>query len=208
MESDTKLRLDGQLATLITINDTLEGNKRSIQENRHLITAGTTITSRILDRVEWITNLGHELKQFMDRIIQSNLSVYREIVLLRTSFIRLGRSMDEDPFVLEDAIGRVAPIHLRFINSWRAFDAVIEVRFQGRQGLPKILRGEYVLQEGPTGIEIDRSRRFNETFLPGQRIVMSLVFQKSEEHNAHRSKVSCPRCHAPSPQPGDIDTQW
>lgn len=46
----------------------------------------------------------------------------------------LERSLIQEPFILEDAIGRITPVSLQFINSWDAFQAVLEVRFRGIQG--------------------------------------------------------------------------
>lgn len=171
--------------------------------------SGNTVGSRILERVEWVRNLGAELKRFMSRIIAGNFAIYREIVALRSAFTtRVGHSLCEDPFILEDAIGRTAPVHLRFINSWQAFDAVMEIRFKGKQGLPKIQRKEYILEEDATGLEIDRSIDFSDCFLPGQKIVMSLVFKNESAFPGPPLVTLCPRCQAPSANPGDSNILW
>jgi hypothetical protein len=63
----------------------------------------------------------------------------------------------EEPFILEDPIGRPAPVHLQFITSWDAFNAVLEIRFRSVQGHRKIVQKEYGLQEEVTGREINQS---------------------------------------------------
>lgn len=162
--SDTARSLNQQQTTLVEINNRLD-------ENKQLIASGNTLGSWILERVEWVKNLGTELEQFLNRIIAGNFAIYREIVALRSAFTtRADRSLCEDPFILEDAIGRVAPVHLRFINSWQAFDTVMEIRFTGKQGLPKIQRREYILEENATGLKIDRSMDFSDCFYLDRRL--------------------------------------
>lgn len=55
------------------------------------------------------------------------------------------RSLIQAHFVLEDAIGRVAPVHLQFITSWDGVEAVLAARFEGLSGHDKIEREEFVL---------------------------------------------------------------
>lgn len=200
--SDTARSLNQQQTTLVEINNRLD-------ENKQLIASGNTLGSWILERVEWVKNLGTELEQFLNRIIAGNFAIYREIVALRSAFTtRADRSLCEDPFILEDAIGRVALVHLRFINSWQAFDTVMEIRFTGKQGLPKIQRREYILEENATGLKIDRSMDFSDCFLPEQKIVMSLVFRKESAFPVAPLVTPCPRCQAPPANLVDSNILW
>jgi hypothetical protein len=50
----------------------------------------------------------------------------------------------QQPVIFRDALDRVAPIHLEWINSWEAFLAVLKVRFKER-GLRKIENMEFAL---------------------------------------------------------------
>ncbi|KAI9710409.1 MAG: hypothetical protein M1812_007445 [Candelaria pacifica] len=81
------------------------------------------------------------------------------------------------PVILEDACGRVAPFHLDFINSREAFVAVLKVRFKDI-GLQKIENGEFCLEERGMKREIDLSRPWDTVLLPGQKVDMSMVFQR------------------------------
>jgi hypothetical protein len=35
----------------------------------------------------------------------------------------------QEPVMLTDALGRVAPIHIELVNSWEVFDSVLTARF-------------------------------------------------------------------------------
>jgi hypothetical protein len=180
-----------------------------LDDNRQLISAGNSLASRMMDRLEWIKKLGSELKRLMLGVIAGNITIYREVVALRSAFSKhVDRPLLEDPFVLEDAIGRVAPVHLRFINSWAAFQAVMEIRFQEKQGLRKIRRKEYALQEIATGREVDLSLAFEDAFLPGQRIAMSFVFKRNSMEQSTQSLAHCPRCNTLSEQSTNVDALW
>jgi hypothetical protein len=180
-----------------------------LDDNRQLILAGNSLVSRMMDRLEWIQKLGSELKRFMSNVIAGNIAIYREVIALRSAFSKhVDRPLLEDPFILEDAIGRIAPVHLRFINSWTAFQAVMEIRFQGKQGLRKICRKEYVLQESATGKEVDLSLNFEDAFLPGQKITMSLVFKRDSTEQSTQNSAHCPRCNTLSEQPINVDVLW
>ncbi|KAF2266354.1 hypothetical protein CC78DRAFT_542595 [Lojkania enalia] len=49
-----------------------------------------------------------------------------------------GSPVAEETFLLEDAIGRVAPVLLHYIGLWDAFDAVLEIRFCNQQGFKMV----------------------------------------------------------------------
>lgn len=187
----------------------LQEVQTKLDDNKKLILAGNSLASRMMDRFEWIQKLGSDLKRFMSNIIASNIVIYREVVTLRIAFSRyVDRPLLEDPFILEDAIGRIAPVHLRFINSWDAFQAVMEIRFQGKQGFKKICRKEYNLQESPTGREVDLSEDFQDAFLPGQKITMSLIFKRESTEQPAQNSAHCPRCHAVTEKSPDNDVLW
>jgi hypothetical protein len=207
--SDTKAQaeginraLDQQSSSFRAINDKLEQTKQ-------LVSSGNGLITKLIDRVDWIKGLATEFKRYMHQIMAGNVAIYREVLAIRSSFtIQVNRSLCEDPFILEDAIGRKAPVHLRFITSWEAFDSVMEIRFQGKQGLSKIQKKEYILQESATKTEISRSFDFSDSFLPGQKISMALVFQEKSRPELTKSQTQCPRCQMTSDAPGDVDILW
>ena len=71
------------------------------------------------------------------------------------------------------------------------------------QGYKMVKKKEYVIQESATRREIGRSCPWEASFLPGQRVVMSMLFNDSTS-----STSSCPRCRLFSNEPQDSDVQW
>ena len=146
--------------------------KTSIKENMNLISSISSIGPQLLEGVIWIKNLGKEFKDFMQKIIAENISIYHELVVLRILFAsRVDSPLCEDPICLEDAIGRIAPVYLWFISSWEAFDAVMDVRFQRKPGFLKIRRKEYVIEKSATSIEVDRSVPFDDALYPEESML-------------------------------------
>ena len=48
-----------------------------------------------------------------------NLLTYKAVISLQTSILaQLERCWSQEPAILEDALGRVTPIHLEFLDSW------------------------------------------------------------------------------------------
>jgi hypothetical protein len=93
---------------------------------------------------------------------------------------------------------------MQFINSWDAFDAVLELRFRKIQGHTKVRRQEYALQEHTTHREILRTRQWDGAFLPGQKIDMSFIFVSEEEPKGS----SCPSCKATCSDSQESEVQW
>lgn len=120
------------------------------------------------------------------------------------------RILIHQAFILEDAIGRVTPVHLQFVNSWEAFDAILEARFRGIQGLRKIQSKHFTLQEKKTGREVSREWNWEGAFISGQHIDMSLIFQHEAQDHSVRSEECCPSCHKTlgGPQSSDLETIW
>jgi hypothetical protein len=202
-ERNTQTLLDNQHSVLEEVRNKLEENKR-------LISAGNVATTKLLDslRLEWLKKLGLELKTLMWKVITINFATYRTILEIQKGLpTRLERTLIQEPFILEDAIGRIAPVHLQFIDSWDAFDAVLKLRFRNTQGFTKVCKREYVLQEHATEREIKRSRCFERSFLPGQRVDMSLIFER-EATGQMSGAATCPRCQANSDKPPNLDIQW
>lgn len=180
--------------------------KDQLEKNNQLTQTGNEISTRISSvlKLEWFRQLGEELKNFMRRIFIMNIATYRAVIDIQSGLpSQLERSLYQEPFILEDAIGRVAPVHMQFVSSWEAFDSVLDLRFRDMQGHKKVQNKEYVLQENATRREIDRSRPWAASFLPGQKVVMSILFDDSGI-----STSLCPRCQSTSEKPQDTDIKW
>jgi hypothetical protein len=88
----------------------------------------------------------------MGKIFAMNVVTFRIVAEIRASLPNHSeRSLIQEPFILEDAIGRITPVHLQFIASWDAFDSVLEKRFQNVQGHEKVLSKDFVLQSTSQG---------------------------------------------------------
>lgn len=127
--------------------------REQLRESNRLISASTHIAKNIAEnlRLEWFRQLGSDLKLMTQRIFTMNVATYNALLAIKSGFpSHLERSLIQEPFILEDAIGRISPVHLQFISSWEAFDAVLELRFRLVQGYTKVKNGEYVLQEHAT----------------------------------------------------------
>ncbi|KAF4636663.1 hypothetical protein G7Y89_g1430 [Cudoniella acicularis] len=202
-ESDETSKTQGSL--IIEVRDRLE-------ENNRLISAGNTIATKIAEklRLDWLQQLGSELKSLMERIFVINVATYKAVIAQASGFpSALERTLVQEPFLLEDAIGRISPVHMQFISSWEAFDAVLELRFHKLQGHKKVINKEYVIQEHATRREIRRDLPWEVSFLPGQRVDMSLIFEKQEKGSTNNksTQTTCPRCHTASTACQDSDIQ-
>ncbi|PVH79678.1 hypothetical protein DL98DRAFT_214990 [Cadophora sp. DSE1049] len=177
-----------QSAALAIIQVKLDESERNMKEH------GTN-TSRLVERMNYFFKLGAELKTFMFNIWFVNFKTYHAVVDLQT---RIPREFKpcwiQEPLILTDALGRVAPIHLELINSWDVFESVLVARFNQLPGQGKITRREYAIQETTLKLEIDRSQSFESSFLPGRKLDMSMIFKAFDGRNEN----SCPSCRTTS----------
>lgn len=118
----------------------------------------------------------------------------------------MDRTLIQDPFVLEDPLGRIAPVHLQFITFWDAFYAVLATRFEGLPGHSKIQQRECVLQERATNRGISGKEPWEISFRPGGSVLMSLVFQRDAKSAESNSR--CPYCGNISDKDAAPDVHW
>lgn len=206
--------LDKQKVSASSIEHSLAGQdvaldtlRSEIKNNSTLASSMTSMLRAMSQQFDWFTKLLVSVKSLLSQGFRLNLATYRAVMSIQQS---LGHSMDrtliQDPFVLEDPLGRVAPVHLQFITSWNAFYAVLAARFEGLPGHNKIERREFVLQERATSREISDKEPWEISFRPGASVLMSLVFQrdvKAAEANSH-----CPYCGSISERQTADDVHW
>ena len=179
-----------------------------LKENNTLVSASNTITSKFKEALsfDWFTQFSTEIKGMMLRILNLNIATYNTIISIQGVISGgLQRSLIQEPFILDDAIGRISPVHMQFINSCDAFEAVLELRFSNIQGHTKVKRREYTLQEHSTKREISRALTWESAFLPGQRIDMSLNFDSVGQST---DVTFCPSCKEVSQDSQDSERQW
>lgn len=193
--------------SLASQDEELAALRSDIRENSALASSMNSMIRTMSQQFRWFTNLLVSVKSLLRQGFKLNLATYRAVLSIQES---LGHSMDrpliQDPFVLEDPLGRVAPVHLQFITSWNAFYAVLATRFEGLPGHKKIQQREFVLQERATNREISGKEPWEVSFRPGGSVLMSLVFQrdaKSAGTNGH-----CPYCGSISERGTAEDVHW
>lgn len=90
------------------------------------------------------------LRRDMQDLKDQNHALVHHVVemkeALRTQRFIPSQVLLQQPVILHDALGRIAPFHLEFIDSVAAFLAVLEIRFEhvGRQ---KISRLEFTFHD-------------------------------------------------------------
>jgi hypothetical protein len=200
-ERHNDLNSSAQNAALDCIKDRIENANQSIE-------AGNSMLGKVSEalRLDWLRQLGSELKSLMRGAIAVNFATYRAVIRLQTSLpSRLEGGLIEEPVLLEDPLGRIAPVHLQFVTSWDAFNSVLELRFENMQGHGKMKQRDYGLQDGGDGKEIEQSRPWQRAFLPGQKVEMSFIFHREEGMNDGSESVTCPGCQTSTESSADAD---
>ena len=186
----------------------LDEIKDQLDENNEQVRLGNALTSKIIDSLglDWIRSLSLDIKKFMHGIFIATFATYHAVADIQGRLpSRLERCLYQEPFILEDCHGRVKPIYLDCITSWDAFDAWLEVQFRGLDGHQMVQERSYVLHDIAANKDIlspIRRRRWETAFLPGQRVVMCMLFLKFE------SVDCCLRCAFKPPFAMDIEIQW
>jgi len=195
-------------ATILSQNTSFNVLVDGVKNANSKIEAGNSILAKVSEALKFdrIRQLGAELKGLMRGVMAVNFATYRAVIRLESALpSHLERRLIEDPVILEDPIGRIAPVHPQFITSWDAFNAVLEGRFHDREGYKKMKQREYGLQIRKTGKEIEQSRPWQSAFSPGQHIEMSFVFNQDDVGES--SSAICPGCRTPSSYSNDADIQ-
>ena len=109
----------------------------------------------------------------------------------------------QKPVMFLDALDRLAPIHLEWINSYEAFLAVLKVRFK-HVGLKMVENGEFALQATKTKRDVDLNRPWDVCLCPGQAYDMSMLF----EDLCPSPDTLCTACHYPCPGKPDEQITW
>ena len=151
-------------------------------------------------QMKWLRRLGSKLFSIMTRIQIVTLKTYHIALAINTRLDDLSAQgvLLGSTCMLWDALGRPTPLPLQTINSWEAFDAIMEVRFRELHGYRKILNKEYALQDSRTGRDISRQRPWDGAIVNGQQLHMGMIF-KSETfpHSCPGCKQSCPKPLSP-----------
>lgn len=129
----------------------------------------SSIIRLLLYRFQWFGKLMISVKDMVSRGLTVNLATHRAVMSMPESTNNincLDRPLIQEPFILEDALGGIAPVHLQSITSWQALEAIMLVRFDGLPGREKIARRRFVLQEQATKKEIPFEQPWETAFRP------------------------------------------
>jgi hypothetical protein len=196
-----------QHKALAKVSDTAE-------ETKALASQTNTLSGQVINRLTQIGNICAQVKTTVSKMLWINVATYRMVLELKASLPGYAeRSLFSEPFVLEDAIGRICPVHLQCISSWEALDAVLEARFRGVQGHDKVQRGQWILQDHATGRGISCGKSWEGAFLPGQRVDMSILFHSESNVDSPAqaptsNQAACPNCQADVSESRGVETQW
>jgi hypothetical protein len=141
----------------------------------------------------------------MSRIWTLNFKIYNAIIDLQSRNPEFGPCWIQEPVILTDALGRVAPIHLELINFWDIFDNFLAARFIDLPAEEKVARGEYAIHEPNLVRDLERTQPFAACFMPGHHLDMMMVFR---DENDSTPKNSCPGCKTASKEGSSSSTQW
>ncbi|KAL5348141.1 hypothetical protein ACLOAV_006621 [Pseudogymnoascus australis] len=192
-------------ADLLAQKTMLEHIQDRLQENTQLVASISSNAASIasLLKLGWLRRMGFVVKEYLADIMTVNMSIYQTVIRIQAAIPYNSQGPITDIFMLEDAIGRTTPVTLQFINSWDAFDNVLETRFRNLPGHLKILHKEFVLQERATMREISRIEPWEGAILPGQKIDMSMVFTDTRSE----TRMPCPGCSHTCDNYSDAGTQ-
>lgn len=159
--------------------------KAKLDENEKQIRAGNAVASKIWGalRPDWYRRLGQELQSSMKKIYMMNISTYNAVINIQERLL--------------------SHLERGLIRSWEAFEFGLEDQFRNVQGYKMVQNKAYVIQHPSTRRDIDQSLPWETSFLPGQKVVMSMLF--TEEGG---STTSCPRCQTSSEEQQTSDVLW
>lgn len=132
-----------------------------------------------------------ELLETSSQIMQSNLRLFQAVHDLQLSVLGLpGQILRQQPVYLTDALNKECPFHLEFVRSTRGLFEVLKDNLKDTGCGPEMIeRGQFVIEERGTRRAIDFSLPWERCVQPGQRLVMSMVFE-----GRGQLEPICPRC--------------
>lgn len=157
-----------------------------------------------------LNTLSIEQRQCFEILMHQNQELMRNVQdlgrMLRVQMAIPPQILLQQPVILLDAFGKVAPFHLDFIDSMEAFTAVLKVRFKQagvqQSGLSKLENREFSIQETRRKRPVDLSKPWSTMFQPGQEVDMSMIF-----HRFACQPRTCPGCSSDD-QGDEEQTQW
>lgn len=131
-----------------------------------------------------------EICSLLTRVMENNNGVLTTVLQMQKILENLPPQVErQQPVLFEDAHGRRSPFHVEFINSFAAFQAVLEARFDGMPGIKRVKNFQYAMQDVTSKRVLDLTRPWESIFRPGRSVNMSMIFKDN-----HASSSLCPAC--------------
>lgn len=138
-----------------------------------------------------------EQHQFFQMIIEQNKELLKTVKDLRSMLAVQGeiprQVLFEQPVILLDPLGKIAPLHLEFIDSPECFLAVLDTRFSragiSDEGRAKLMNQEFVLEDAHRRQPLSLQKPWSRVFRPAQQVDMSMVY-----HRFACPENKCPAC--------------
>ena len=106
--------------------------------------------------MDWWRDLGQELKTSVLKIFVAHIATFKAVVDRAGGFpSHLDRRFYQEPYILEDEIGRILSVHMKFVCFWEAFDIDIGKKFCNAQGYRMVLNKQHVILETLTRKNVD-----------------------------------------------------
>ena len=147
--------------------------------------------------LDMLCNLSAEQRQCFEILMRQNRDLMKSVQdlqrMLQIQMTIPPQVLLQQPVILLDAFGKLAPFHLEFIDCLETFAAVLKVRFRKegvrQPGLAKVDNREFIIQETRRKRPIDIEKPWSTVFQPGQEVDMSMVF-----HRLESPASTCPGC--------------
>ncbi|KAE8442530.1 hypothetical protein EG329_003245 [Mollisiaceae sp. DMI_Dod_QoI] len=135
-------------------------------------------------------NQSVNLQSIMLKVLDTNMKIYSIVLNMQELQQNMPPQIDrQQPVIFDDAHGRIAPFHVEFINSFEAFQAVMEVRFRHVPGLKKVQKKEYRVEESLSHRMVNLRSTWESVFLPGRKFNMRKEDVEDEIQHFRRVKV-------------------
>lgn len=149
-----------------------------------------------------------DIRKSITEVLSYMFSISTGVAELRSMLMAHERPLPDEHFVLEDASGRLFPIHLKTVTSWHVFEYILQDLFKGRTGAHRVSRRRYILNERATSMEIDRNTAWENAFRPYQRVDMSIMCKESAKDMDDEKSATCPFCGSQSSSGMTVQVKW
>ncbi|KAK2602929.1 hypothetical protein N8I77_009426 [Diaporthe amygdali] len=176
--SATKLQeesLEDCTQMLQLVSDEAKKASDCAEQNQQTLVVNTGWLERISHTV---TSLMAEqrpngLLSLIQQVLQWNIKIFDGVTQTQQLLYNIPPQVElQQPVIFEDAHGRLSPFHVEFINSFAAFQAVLEARFEDMPGLNKVRSFEYAMQDTRSKKILDLNRPWENNFRPGRKFAM------------------------------------